>query len=130
MAKLEEKSEDKLQAAGAADPSQATATGWVHDKVLQTTDLGDVKLETPDSIYHETAKFYDDNPAPRIFMYSDAIWKRSQEGELEGRGITKYLIWNSGTSNKGTLNGCVRPRFKPVWLLVIFLLATHSAVES
>lgn len=40
MAKLEEKPEDKLQAAGKADVSQATATRWLNGKVLQTRELG------------------------------------------------------------------------------------------
>lgn len=54
LAKLKAEPEDELQAAGAADLSRITATGWTNDKGLQAR-----KLEAPDPTHHEAAKFQD-----------------------------------------------------------------------
>lgn len=129
MAKLEENPEDKLQTAGAADLRQATASGWINDKVLQTRELGDIMLETPDPIYHETAKFCDDNLTPCIFTCSAAVLKRSQEGGMEDRGVTKYLyleMWNIKQRDSRWL---YRARFKPDQTFSYFS-PRYSAVES
>lgn len=78
LAKIKEKPEDKLQAVGTADLSQAKATGRTNDKVLQTRELEDVLLEDPDPTHHEATKFQDNSP--RMFICSDTILERSQEG--------------------------------------------------
>ena len=134
LAKLKEKPEDKLQAVGAADVSQTTASGQTDDQDLQTRDLQtqepcldqDVMLEAPHPTYHELAKFRNNNPIPCVLMYSGPILQRSQEGGWKMEKSPSTFNQKGGALNKGTLNGFFGPRFIADWTLIIFLLVTQQ----